>query len=171
MEPECVVLAEILRTRGITGEVVANSQTDVPGRLESLKRAHVRVADGSDVPVEIESAWPHKGQWVLKFARVDSIEEAERFRGGDLWIPLAERAQLLEGEWFKSDLVGCVVVDEATGQPVGKVEGWQGFGGPPLMEVRAGDREYLIPFVRELCSVDLANKTIRTLIPEGLLEL
>ena len=55
-----VVVAEILRPRGNRGELLARSQTDVPGRLESLKQAQVRLVNGSDVPVVISEAWPHK---------------------------------------------------------------------------------------------------------------
>ncbi|HEX4168957.1 MAG TPA: ribosome maturation factor RimM [Bryobacteraceae bacterium] len=171
MQPEKVVLAEILRTRGVSGEVVARSQTDVSGRLESLKNAQVDFADGSSVPVEIVTAWPHKGHWVLKFSGVDSIEAAARFRGGDLWVPYVNRGTLSNGDFFQSDLIGCRVIDAANDEIVGAVEGWQQYGGAPLMEVRAGKRELLIPFVRPLCDVDLKAKTIRMELPEGLLEL
>ncbi len=43
------MIAEILRPRGNRGELLAISQTDVPGRIESLKSGTVRLADGSDV--------------------------------------------------------------------------------------------------------------------------
>ncbi|HJY05646.1 MAG TPA: hypothetical protein VJ323_04975, partial [Bryobacteraceae bacterium] len=88
-----VVVAEILRPRGNRGEVLAESLTDVPGRLETLKQARARLANGSDVSVEIEQTWRHKELWVVKFAGVGSIDEAEQFRGADLWIPLSERGQ------------------------------------------------------------------------------
>jgi 16S rRNA processing protein RimM len=171
MNPEKVVLAEIVRVRGIRGELVARSQTDIPGRLATLKQALVELPDGSDVEVTITSAWEHKGDWVIKLAGIDTIEAAERLRGGDLWVKQADRASLAEGEFFQSDLTGCQLIDSRTGDPVGIVEGWQEYGGPPLMEVRNGEREHLVPFVGPLCEVDLQAKTIRTELPEGLLEL
>lgn len=167
-----VVVAEILRPRGNRGEVLAESLTDVPGRLETLKQARARLANGSDVSVEIEQTWRHKELWVVKFAGVGSIDEAEQFRGADLWIPLSERGQLAEGEFFRSDLVGCELNDERTGARIGVVRGWQQYGGPPLMEVEVQGREVLIPFVPSICrKVDLAGKTISVAAPEGLLEL
>ena len=39
------------------GEVIARSQTDVPGRLETLKQAQAQLADGSDVAGGVERAW------------------------------------------------------------------------------------------------------------------
>lgn len=163
------MIAEILRPRGNRGEVIAKSQTDVPGRIETLKAASAELADGSDVQVEIVEAWPHKGNWVLKFAGIDSINAAERFRGADLWLPFADRGTLAEGDFFRSDLIGCTVLDSA-GRQLGALQGWQQYGGPPLMEVMIGDREVLIPFVPELCSTDLAGRIIRVDLPEGLLE-
>src|SRR5437016_5297572 len=140
MDLEKVVIAEILRSRGNCGEVLARPQTDVPGRLENLKSAVARLADGSDVPIEIAKAWTHKGNWVLKFMGVDSIDAAERFRGADLWVSLPDRGTPPEGEFFQSDLVGCVVKDGVTGRRIGTVVGWQQCGGPPLMEVNVNGR-------------------------------
>ncbi|MGI8960477.1 MAG: ribosome maturation factor RimM [Bryobacteraceae bacterium] len=172
MDLERVVVAEILRPRGNRGEILARSQTDVPGRLENLKRAIARMADGSDVSIEIAEAWAHNGDWVLKFADVDSIDAAERFRRADLWISLPHRGTLPEGEFFQTDLVGCAVTDAATGKCLGAVAGWQQYGGPPLMEVSMGDREVLIPFVSSICRhVDVAARTITVELPEGLLDL
>src|SRR5690242_3394469 len=115
MNPERVVVAEILRPRGTRGEVVARCQSDVPGRLEHLENAQAQRIDGSSVPVEIIAAWQHKGDWILKFSGIDSIEDAEAFRGADVWVPLANRATLTEGDFFRSDLVGCRVIDTRTG--------------------------------------------------------
>jgi 16S rRNA processing protein RimM len=171
MNPERVVVAEILRPRGIRGEVVARCQSDVPGRLEHLKSAQAQRVDGSSVPVEITAAWQHKNDWILKFSGVDSIDAAEGFRGADLWVPFANRATLAEGDFFRSDLLGCEVIDARTGDCAGTVQGWQECGGPPLMEVSDRGRERLVPFVRTLCEIDLNARTIRMDLPEGLLDL
>ncbi len=166
-----VVVAEILRPRGNRGELAARSLTDIPGRLESLKRAQVQLANGSDREVELEEVWEHKGDWVLKFKGVDSINAADEFRNADLWVPASERAALPDGEFFQSDLIGCKVVDRATEKEVGVVEGWQQYGGPPLIELTVDGREALIPFISSECQVDLGAKVIRMDLPEGILDL
>jgi 16S rRNA processing protein RimM len=171
MDDSRVVIAEILRERGNRGEVTARCLSDVPGRLEQLKRAQVRLSDGADRDVEIEEAWEHKGDWVLKFFGVDSIEAAEAFRGADVWVPPSERAELPPGEFFQSDLTGCEVVDNLSGRCLGKVEGWHQFGGAPLMELTVDGRETLIPFVSSQCQVDLTARVIRLDLLDGLLNL
>ena len=171
MGRERVVIAEVLRPRGVRGEVLVRPQTDVPGRMEHLETAIARLTDGSDTPVKVNAAWRHKAIWVLKFVGVESIEAAERFRGADLWVPFADRGTLAEGDFFRSDLIGCEVFDRRTGQRLGPVAGWQQWGGPPLMEVTVQGREALIPFVGALCDVDLEERTIRVNLPDGLLDL
>jgi 16S rRNA processing protein RimM len=171
VDRERVVIAELFRARGIRGELIARSQTDVPGRLENLKRAQVRLADGKDIAVEIEDAWEHKGDWVLKFVGVDTMDAANAFRGADLWVPPEERGELPEGGFFQSDLIGCSVVDKVSGKELGVVGGFQEYGGPTLMEMTVDGRELLIPFAEQLCEVDLPARMIRVDLPDGLLDL
>jgi len=166
-----VVLAEIFRPRGVRGELIARSLTDISGRLESLKSAQVRLAGGTDRDVVLEDVWEHKGDWVLKFAGVDSMDAANEFRGADLWVPVNQRAALPDGDYFQSDLIGCEVVDRDNGRSIGVVEGWQQYGGPPLMEVTVDGREALIPFLSSECQVDLGARVIRLSLPEGILDL
>ncbi|MBV9083774.1 MAG: 16S rRNA processing protein RimM [Acidobacteriaceae bacterium] len=171
MDTGRVVIAEILRPRGNRGELLARSQTDVPGRFENLRTARARLRNGTDVPVEFTHVWPHKENWVLKLAGVDSISAAEQFRGADLWVPFGERARLPEGEFFQTDLIGCAVVDRNRGKQLGRLDAWQQYGGPPLMELSMNGKQVLIPFVSAMCNVDLEARAITVDLPEGLLDL
>ena len=68
--------------------------------------------------------------------------------------------------------MNCHVRNDATGEDIGVVTGWQEYGGPLLMEVQVGDRLVLIPFVPAICvKVDLEAKMVRVRLPEGLLDL
>src|SRR5437763_7987711 len=128
MSEERVVVAEILRERGNVGEVLARCVSDVPGRMESLGKAQLRMPDGSDEAVTVDSAWLHKGSWVLKIAGVDTIDSAKRLRGADLWIPREERGFLPQGQYFQSDLIGCRVLDGKDGRVLGVVQGFEQYG-------------------------------------------
>lgn len=120
---------------------------------------------------QVENVWRHGESVVFKFRGVDSISAAEELAGADVTIPLEERAALPDGEYYQTDLVGCAVVTRQ-GEPVGTVEGWQEYGGPPLLEVNAGGRELLIPFARSICvAIDIAARKIVVDLPEGLTEL
>jgi len=123
-------------------------------------------------PVELEEAWPHQGRLVLKFREINSVEQAETLRNAELCIPRQDRPAAPEGEFFFSDLIGCSVIEMKTGEELGRVTDCQEYGGPLILEVKAGDRELLIPFANAICKVvDPANKRIEVDLPEGLKEL
>ncbi len=113
----------------------------------------------------------HGEHLIFKFKGVDTISDAERLAGAEVSIPFEERAEVPEGEYYQSDLVGCEVVDN-TGRVLGQVASWQETGGPPLLVVKAGEKELLIPFAKAICTkIDLERKRIEVDPPEGLLDL
>ena len=114
----------------------------------------------------------HGDHVIFKFKGVDTISDAEKLRGADVLIPIGERAEIPEGEYYQSDLVGCEVIAH-DGQPIGVVEGWQETGGTPLVEVKNKDgKELLIPFAKSIFTkIDLKEKRIEVNLPEGLLDL
>lgn len=120
--------------------------------------------------LQIEQLWPHKQWLVVKFAGIDSISEAEELRGCELQVPASDRAELETGWNYISDLAGCVVYDAAN--KVGEVADVQfGAGEAPLLLVKAGDKEYMIPYAQSyLKKVDVAGKRIEMALPEGMLE-
>jgi 16S rRNA processing protein RimM len=127
--------------------------------------------DGSRCELEVEEFWPHKSYLVLKFAGIDSISDAEMLAGCELQVPEAERAKLEPGWAYVSDLVGCAVFDGD--REVGQVYDVQfGAGEAPLLVVKAGSKEYEIPYAEAyLTNSDLEHKKIRMKLPEGMLEL
>jgi 16S rRNA processing protein RimM len=128
-------------------------------------------SDGSRRELEVEEFWPHKSYLVLKFAGIDSISDAEMLAGCELQVPEAERAKLEPGWAYVSDLVGCAVFDGD--REVGQVYDVQfGAGEAPLLVVKAGSKEYEIPYAEAyLTNSDLEHKKIRMKLPEGMLEL
>ncbi len=117
----------------------------------------------------VESTWFHNGTLIFKFRGVDSISDAEMLTGAEVRVPLSQRTPLDDGEFFQDDLWGCEVVDRATGQPLGKVSGWEDGGGSGLLVVDGG---LLIPFARSICvEIDPAARRIAVDLPPGLKDL
>jgi len=159
-----VTVAVLLKPRGNRGEVTAHSLTSHPERLGRLKTVHLF---GSGQAYEIEKVWAHDGTPVFKFQGVDSISDAELLRGAEVRVPASERVEPEAGEFFHSDLIGCEVRDAATNRLIGKVTGWEEYGGPALLEVDNG--RILVPFVKAIC-VDIrpADRVVRVTLPDGL---
>jgi 16S rRNA processing protein RimM len=165
-EGEWVTVAVLGKTRGNRGEVSALPLSDKPERYQALRDVYLF---GAGERYEVESAWFHVGALILKFRGIDSISDAEKLRGREVRVPLCERAALEPGEFFQSDLVGCDVIEQGTGQSLGRVADWTDSGGPGLLVLEGG---MLIPFVRSICvEIDPAAKRIAVQLPEGLKDL
>jgi 16S rRNA processing protein RimM len=160
-----VTIAVLGRTRGNRGEITAEIFSSKPERFESLKRVYLF---GTGESYTVERTWFHDGALIFKFAGVDSIADAEQLRGAEVRVPIAERTPLGPGEYFQSDLIGCLVFDRPSGAPLGVVRGWDDSGSGLLVL----DDGTLIPFARSICiDIDLEQKRIAVELPSGLREL
>lgn len=170
---EFVTLARVVKTQGRIGEVAAEIHSDVPDRFSvGMKLLALDKVGQLRREVQIEDLWTHKGLLVLKFAGIDSISDAEALIGSELQVPRADRARLVEGWSYVSDLVGCEVFDE--GRSIGRIEDVQfGAGEAPLLAIAAADgKKYDIPFAEAYVEgVDLGGKQLRMKLPEGMLEI
>jgi len=169
---ENIVIARIVKARGIKGEVACDIETDFPERFESLRQVILREPDGVERPGEIEDAWFHKNRVILKFVGVDSMTAAEKLAGIMVMVPESQAAPLEDGEYHEFDIIGAGVVTTA-GETVGVVTSLMHTGGTDVLVVEAADkREYLIPFADEICvEVDSEGRQIKIDPPEGLLDL
>ena len=168
-----VAVGRLLRERGRIGELTAEIYSSQPGRAEKLKNLVLSLA-GLKRPVQVERLWYHNGRPVFKFVGIDSISDAEKWRGADLLAPESERAIPEEGEYSHAELIGCEMLAP---EPVGIVRAVEEYGGQTLLRVEKyaekwGGGEMLVPFVNAICrEIDVARKTIRVELPEGLADL
>lgn len=168
---DLVAIARVAKPRGIKGEVIADLLTDFPERFEDLENVTAVLQTSVRQELTIESCWFQAGRVVFKFSGIDSIDDAESFRNAEICVGESEVVELEPDEFFDWDLEGCLVQD-ATGSAIGNVEAVMRTGGPELLVVRNGEKEYLIPFVNAICiEVDIQNKRIVIDPPEGLLEM
>ena len=189
-------MARVLRARGNKGEVAAEILTDFPERLTKLQEVFLGAPRGKDQPhrVKVQSCWlsqNHRGQIVFHFEAVNSISDAEKLRGFEVFLPLEQRVSLPERQYFVSDLIGCSVFETPAKLPVvasspcsmaeapallGTVRDVQFPGeemaGTPLLVVDTSRGEILIPLAEDICTkIDPSARRIDVVLPEGLREL
>lgn len=176
--------------------MAAEILTDFPERLTTLREAYLW--DGTNPPrrVSLRACWLHQQQAIFHFEGSESIADAERLRGLQVQIALAERIPLPPGRYYVTDLAGCEVWERdasrrATSR-VGVVRDVQflaasgspspgpstpastreSVSGTPLLVVDTLQGELLVPFAEEICPhIDLAARRIEVVLPEGLREL
>jgi 16S rRNA processing protein RimM len=171
-----VLLARLIRPQGRHGELLADVLTDFPERFAERTHVWLLPAQGEALPREadLERHWSHKGRIVLKFAGVDSINDAEPYKGWHVAIPRQQRAPLDGDAVYIGDLVGCRVYNETTASDLGPLlDVARGEGGAPdMLVLEQHGEELLIPFVKAfLVGIDLEARLLRMRLPPGLTEI
>jgi 16S rRNA processing protein RimM len=164
-----IVIARIVRPQGRKGEVIAEALSDVERRFETLRRAFLRAPGSEPRELSVESTWPHKGRIVLKFGGVDSIDEADRWRGAEVCIPAEEAPVLPPGSFYHHQLIGLPVFD-TQGHSIGVLEELLETGaGAPVAVVRGSGGETLLPLAEPFFpGLDPAAGRLVVNLPESL---
>ncbi len=167
-----VVIARIIKARGVRGEVACSIDTDFPARFAASNSVTVRMPDGTRLALAIENHWFHQSRVIVKFEGYDTMTAAQALAGGCLVIPEGDEFPLDGDQFYERRLVGSMVFTGA-GQQVGRVTRLMRTGGTDLLVIEgSGGREHLVPFADAICTeVDLGAKRITIDPPDGLLDL
>ncbi len=114
-----LLIGEITKPQGISGEVKVQAYTDDPGRFLDLDKVFVQKGDGYE-EIVIKSARVGSDAVYLTLPNVDDRDKAEALRGTKLFVDRAHAVKLSEDENFICDLIGCEAVDTA-GAAIGKL--------------------------------------------------
>jgi 16S rRNA processing protein RimM len=189
-----VQVARVVRPRGNKGEVLAELFTDFPERLSSFKQIYLRAGQAQPQATCLLHCWldrNHPEHGVFHFEGCTSIDAAEKLRGMDILIPMANRVELPADKYFISDLMGCTVFElpqggvklaspacaaEQAPRVLGTVRDvffpGEVVAGAPLLQVETAAGEMLIPLAQEICvKIDVAARRIEVRLPEGLADL
>ncbi len=111
--------------------------------------------------VDVEGGRAHGAGVVMKFRDAADRDEAHQLIGAELaierdWLPPVE-----DGAYYWADLLG-MTVEHRDGTELGTISGFIETGANDVLVVR-GDRERLIPWVREqyVLDVDLEARRVR----------
>jgi 16S rRNA processing protein RimM len=169
---DLIVIARVVKARGLRGEVTADLLTDFPERFAGLDQVIGIAPDQSHRSLQIEEHWFHGARIVFKFAGFDSVDEAKELVGYEVAVPESERVELPHDQFYEWELAGCRVETVAQ-ELIGQVREVMRTGGVEiLVVVDDAGRESLIPMAQEICvEIDVEKKLIRVDPPEGLLEL
>src|SRR5437763_8990999 len=162
MTDDLIVVAHIVKVRGLRGEVVADLLTDCPDRFENLKTLVGISSGGVKRSLQIEEHWFHGNRLVLKLAGFNSIDEAKELVDYDLAVAAEDRVELPKDSFYEWELAGCRV-QTSDGKQIGEVEGVMRTGGVEILRViDETGRDRLIPMASDIVlEVDKERKLIR----------
>ena len=163
MKQELIPVGTIVNAHGIRGEVKLNPVGFDPAFLAEFDRFNI---GGKETAVC--SARVHKSVLLLTLPGVEDMDAALALKGKSVCI-YAEDVELPEGEYFDVELEGCTVVDDATGEALGKLTRVLHYPAHKVYEVK-GEREYLIPAVPQvfIAAVDIDAGVVCVHMMKGL---
>jgi 16S rRNA processing protein RimM len=119
-EREGLTVGRIVGTHGIRGEVKILPLTDYPERIGRYGRVLLRWPDGKEEEHEIAAARPHKNVVLARFSGYNDINQVDRFRDAEVWVPGERLAPLPEGHFYVHQILGLRVVTPS-GDEIGPV--------------------------------------------------
>ena len=156
---------KVVNTHALRGEVRIFPYCDDAEFLCSIDYLYI---GGNEY--EVESARVHKGQALVKFFDIDSIDHAEALVGQFVYIDKSD-IELEDGRYFIEDIKGCEVFDIDSGECYGKVTNVIKTGANDVYEVSDGERELLVPKIDDVVKqIDIENKKIVIKPLKGLFE-
>jgi len=170
--PENLLLAgEVVRPHGLDGRLKIRSYAQSEKSFLQSGVIFLKPRSGSTRAFTVASVKPHKNNLLLILKGLDSLEEAEEFRGAAVFIRRDSLVQEEKDEYFWFDLIGLEVYLD-TGKYIGTIHHILPTGGNDVYVVREGETEVLVPAIHEVVKeIDLdARKMIITEM-EGLLDL
>jgi len=166
-----IVVGRVMRPHGIKGEVSVYVETDFASERFRPGAVVYRFYEGVVVPMEVASAGPHAGRWIVGFEGVATRNDAERLRDVELRVTAENPPALADGGYYVHELAGCRVVTVG-GVDVGQVERVDLRTGTPLLIVAGPNGEVMVPLADPICRrIDVAAKIIEIDPPAGLIDL
>lgn len=157
-----VSMGRVLGAHGIRGALRVRSEADPPEGL--LDYAEWWLLRPPSVPLRVH---PVAGDLataglLVQLEGIDDRDAAEALKGAEVAVDRALLPPLPDGEYYWTDLEGLAVVT-LDGVALGRIAHLVDYGAHPLMVIRDGSRERLVPFVtgHPVESVDLAAGIVR----------
>lgn len=161
----------IANTHGIKGHVKILSNSDFK-ELRLKKGAMLRLKDKfntEEFDVVVSSWQEHKGFDLVKLKGFDNINQSEKLKNFNVFVPELTNEDVEEDEFLYDDLKGCTVIDNK-GIEHGKVTNVVNYGADDCLEIKTSDGIKLIPFIDVFVeTVDIENSKIIVNAIEGLL--
>lgn len=162
----------ITSPHGVKGEVKVFPTTDDPKRFKKLKTVYLVDKRGIKNAVNIESVKFFKQFVILKMKEYNSMDEVASLRQVDILIERKDAVPLKANENFIVDLIGLKVVEQETGEELGKLLDVLQTGANDVYVVDYHGKELLIPSIPQcILDVNIQEGVIKVHLLEGLLDL
>ena len=161
MQSDYLMIGEITRPQGISGEMRVKHCTDDPNRFFDLEQVFIKRGE-SYAPIGIKTlrVMPGGDVVIIRLDGVDDANAAEALRGTELYVDRAHAVQLPEDADFIVDLIGLEAVDDE-GANYGRIVDVLTSGPNAVYVIRGPRGEVLVPALKSAVErVDLPGGRI-----------
>ncbi len=164
-------IGKIINTHGLKGEVKVVPWTDNADDMEAVSTVYVDFA-GEKKKLTVQNIRYQKNNLIVKFHEINSIDEAELYKGLVISAERAELGELEEGVYYIADLIGLRAEDEE-GKFIGTIKDVFNTGANDIYEIeREGKKPLLLPVIDEtVLEVNIPEGFVKIHILDGLEEL
>jgi len=163
-------LGKVIRPHGLEGLLRVWSYARSEASFIDAEEIFLRPVSGEVHGYRVLSVRPHKNILLMKLEGLNSIDQAENFRGAEV---LAKHGAISreEGEFFWHELIGLKVFSDG-GDYLGVISRIIPAGSNEIYVVGTGEKEIFIPATYEVVKKIDLEKGKMTISPmEGLLDL
>lgn len=147
MKKQYLDTGKIVGTHGIKGEVRIEPWCDSPQFLSEFKKLYLD--DKGETFIEVKSR-PHKNITLAKIKGIETVEQAEKFRGKVVYIN-RDDIILEDGVNFVQDLIGLEVRDADNSTVYGKITDVLRTGANDVYEITdSNNKKYLAPVIDDV---------------------
>ena len=161
-----ILAGSILGLHGLKGYIKVKSFLENPKDLFNFDKYLINNISFSSLILKFNK----KSVFICELAGIDSMEEAKNFVKSDIFICRSSLPETDKDEIYLNDLISFTVELES-GLCLGKLVKFYDFGGGPIIGVKHGDEEKMLPFSKNfIINIDqdlrliTISSSIKTLI-------
>jgi 16S rRNA processing protein RimM len=141
-----ILLAVIAQAHGIQGAVKVKTFTQDPANIVAYGPLHDE--QGREYSLKLIRV-SSEDSLIASIKGVSDRNQAEALRGTKLYVERSQLPDLIEEEFYHSDLIGLSVQD-LEGQDIGRVSAVSNYGAGDFLEIMdSGHHHYTISFTRQ----------------------
>ena len=168
---DLILIGHVIRPHGVTGLLRIVSYAQSRETFLEAGSVFLKTDKNELYEKEVDSIQPHRSLFLLRLSGLDSVEQAEAFRGAEILVPKDSLKKTDEDEFFWHELLGMEVY-LTTGEYLGVVREILPTGSNDVYLVEHEGKEFLIPAIHQVVrEIDVSRKRMIVLPIKGLLDL
>ena len=164
---ELILVAKIVATKGLKGEVKIKSFLDNPYSILEYD-----LKDSKEKIYQVDSFYEHKNLLIAKLVGYDSIDMVESLINKELYIYREEFPEIdkEEDNYYHVDLIGLKVVD-ASQNYIGVIVAVYDFGAGDILEIKTNQNTtFMLEFTKKNFPViNMKEQLVQVVMPEEII--